>query len=65
MNPSPDAPAVTNPPSGLTYLYQQQRVRNKTLDKPQSRGRNTSRYELGRRDRYGGERVTRIYPREM
>jgi hypothetical protein len=64
MSPSPDTPAATNPPSSLTYLYQQQRIRNKTLDKTQSRGRNTSRYELGRRDRYG-ERVTRIYPREM
>ncbi|KAF2709785.1 hypothetical protein K504DRAFT_455454 [Pleomassaria siparia CBS 279.74] len=64
MSPSPDAPSLTNPPSGLTYLYQNQRIRNKTLDKPQPRGRNISRYELGRRDRYG-ERVTRIYPREI
>ncbi|PSN63169.1 hypothetical protein BS50DRAFT_105782 [Corynespora cassiicola Philippines] len=64
MSPSPDpAPDARSPPSNLTYLYQQQRPR-KTLDTPQARGRNISRYELGRRDRYG-ERVTRIYPREI
>jgi hypothetical protein len=63
MSPSPEA-EPTNAPSGLTYLYQQQRNRTKTQDNAQARGRNPSRYELGRRDRYG-ERVTRIYPREM
>ncbi|KAF1995777.1 hypothetical protein P154DRAFT_526043 [Amniculicola lignicola CBS 123094] len=61
MSPSPDTP--TSPPvSNLTYLYQQQRSRPKAPDNVQSRGRNISRHELGRGDRYG-ERVTRIYPR--
>jgi hypothetical protein len=59
MTPSPD-PAVSN----ISYLYQQQRKHTKTLENPQSRGRNISRHELGRRDRQG-QRVTRIYPREM
>ncbi|KAF2476567.1 uncharacterized protein BDR25DRAFT_277799 [Lindgomyces ingoldianus] len=65
MSPSPDPAAEpTNPPSHLTYLYQHHRSRTKGLDNLQARGRNISRYELGRRDRYG-ERVTRIYPREI
>ncbi|OCK82139.1 hypothetical protein K432DRAFT_293906 [Lepidopterella palustris CBS 459.81] len=65
MTPSPDNAADhTNPHSNFGYLYPQQRSRPKALDQLQSRGRNISRYELGRRDRYG-ERVTRIYPREL
>jgi hypothetical protein len=63
MNPSPD-PEHTAPVSNLAYLHRQQRNRVKVQDTPQARGRDKSRYELGRRDRYG-ERVTRIYPREM
>ncbi|KAF1841644.1 uncharacterized protein K460DRAFT_388531 [Cucurbitaria berberidis CBS 394.84] len=54
----------TTPVSNLTYLHKQQRSRSKVQDTPQARGRNTSRYELGRRDRRG-EKVTRIYPREI
>ncbi|ORY02476.1 hypothetical protein BCR34DRAFT_605575 [Clohesyomyces aquaticus] len=65
MSPSPDLAAdQPSPPPNPTYLYQHHRTRAKGLDNLQSRGRNTSRYELGRRDRYG-ERVTRIYPREI
>ncbi|KAH7078829.1 hypothetical protein BKA63DRAFT_591617 [Paraphoma chrysanthemicola] len=63
MSPSPD-PEYTAPVSNLAYLHRQQRNRVKVQDTPQSRGRDKSRYELGRRDRYG-ERVTRIYPREI
>lgn len=63
MSPSPDPAAEHTPPvSNLTFLHKQQRSRNKVQDTPQARGRNTSRYELGGRDKYG-ERVTRIYPR--
>ncbi|KAF2876938.1 hypothetical protein BDV95DRAFT_625048 [Massariosphaeria phaeospora] len=63
MSPSPAAAAEYPPP--VTYPSQHQHQHNrKTLDHAQPRGRNTSRYELGRRDRYG-ERVTRIYPREI
>jgi hypothetical protein len=65
MSPSSDPAAEpTQPVSNLTALYKQQHKRNKTVDNAQARGRNASRYELGRRDRHG-ERVTRIYPREM
>lgn len=63
MSPSPNT-EHTPPVSNLALLHQQQRARGKVHDSPQHRGRNTSRYELGRRDRLG-ERVTRIYPREM
>jgi hypothetical protein len=59
MSPSPD-PVVSN----LSYLHQQHRNGTKTLDNPQSRGRDIARHELGRGDREG-QRVTRIYPREM
>ncbi|KAH7126858.1 hypothetical protein B0J11DRAFT_287769 [Dendryphion nanum] len=63
MTPSPEE---ANPPSNLTYLYQQQqqRNRNRQLESAHPRGRNISRYELGRGDRQGA-RVNRIYPREM
>ena len=68
MTPSPDPAAEpTQPVSNLSTLYkqqQQQHKHNNTLDSAQARGRHISRYELGRRDRHG-ERVTRIYPREM
>ncbi|KAF2815103.1 uncharacterized protein BDZ99DRAFT_567001 [Mytilinidion resinicola] len=65
MSPSPDHAAdLTHPYSNVGYLYQQQRNRPKALEHLQSRGRHISRYELGRKDRYG-ERVTRIYPREL
>ncbi|KAF2823291.1 hypothetical protein CC86DRAFT_298891 [Ophiobolus disseminans] len=64
MSPSPD-PEHTAPVSNLAQLHQQQRKRGKVLqDTLQPRGRDTARYELGRRDRHG-ERVTRIYPREI
>lgn len=64
MSSSPDPAAEhTTPASNLTHLHKQQR-RNNVHDTPQARGRNTSRYELGRRDRYG-DKVTRIYPREV
>lgn len=64
MSPSPDA-ALSN----LSYnLYRQRNNgsngKTKTLENYQTRGRDLSRHELGRRDRYG-ERVSRIYPREM
>ncbi|PVI03347.1 hypothetical protein DM02DRAFT_255689 [Periconia macrospinosa] len=68
MTPSPDSADPAHPVSNLTYLHQQQRqhhhARNKTLDSPHPRGRNTTRHELGRRDRHG-DRVARIYPREI
>ncbi|KAF2738476.1 hypothetical protein EJ04DRAFT_429042 [Polyplosphaeria fusca] len=65
MSPSPDsAVEYANPASNPAHVYHHQRSRSKALDNAQSRGRNISRYELGRRDRYG-ERVTRIYPREI
>ncbi|KAF1958810.1 hypothetical protein CC80DRAFT_490601 [Byssothecium circinans] len=65
MSPSPDsATDPAHPVSTLTHLHHQQRARHKPLDNTQSRGRNTSRNELGRRDR-NGEKVTRIYPREI
>ncbi|KAH8726995.1 hypothetical protein GQ44DRAFT_678910 [Phaeosphaeriaceae sp. PMI808] len=63
MSPSPDSEHIA-PVSNLTYLHRQQRNRAKVQDTPQPRGRNTSRYELGRRDRHV-ERVTRIYPRDI
>ncbi|KAF2440611.1 hypothetical protein P171DRAFT_435389 [Karstenula rhodostoma CBS 690.94] len=59
MSPSPK-PEHTPPVSNLTYLYKHSR--NPTVDA--SRGRNPARHELGRGDRHG-ERVTRIYPREI
>lgn len=65
MTPSPDSAAEPpQPVSNLTALYKQHHTRNKTVDTAQARGRHISRYESGRRDNYG-ERVTRIYPREM
>ncbi|KAJ4374220.1 hypothetical protein N0V83_002961 [Neocucurbitaria cava] len=65
MSPSPDPAAENTPPvSNLTTLHKQQRKSKKVQDTPQARGRNTSRYELGRRDRHG-DKVTRIYPREI
>ncbi|CAO2657282.1 Nn.00g034080.m01.CDS01 [Neocucurbitaria sp. VM-36] len=65
MSPSPESAAEhTTPVSNLTNRHKQQRNRNKVQDTPQARGRNTSRYELGRRDRHG-DKVTRIYPREI
>jgi hypothetical protein len=63
MSSSPEN-ADTTPVSTLTSLHKQQRKGSKVQDTPQARGRNTSRYELGRRNR-AGEKVTRIYPREM
>ncbi|KAB2578018.1 hypothetical protein DBV05_g3452 [Lasiodiplodia theobromae] len=66
MPSSPDnAAALSNPQPGIGYLYQQhQRNRSRGVDTVQTRGRNISRYEFGRRDRHG-ERVTRIFPREI
>ncbi|KAF2197002.1 hypothetical protein GQ43DRAFT_227163 [Delitschia confertaspora ATCC 74209] len=64
MSPSPDSVEHTSPPPNLGYIYQQQRNRTRAVDNLHVRGRDTSKYELGRRDRYG-ERVTRIYPREI
>jgi hypothetical protein len=63
MSSSPEN-ADTTPVSTLSHLHKQQRKGNKVQDTPQARGRNTSRYELGRRNK-AGEKVTRIYPREM
>lgn len=64
MSPSPTSAAeYTKPVSNLSHLHQQQRNRLKVQDTPQQRGRKT-RHELGRENRLG-ERVTRIYPREM
>lgn len=63
MSPSPEA-EPTAPISNLTNLARQHRKRGKVQDTPQPRGRDTSKHELGRRDRLG-ERVTRIYPREV
>ncbi|KAK8226663.1 hypothetical protein HDK77DRAFT_113123 [Phyllosticta capitalensis] len=66
MPSSPEnAPVLTNPPPiSIGYLYQHQRNRSRAVDNNlQVRGRNISKYEFGRRDRYG-ERVTRIYPRQ-
>jgi hypothetical protein len=63
MSSSPDAEHPT-PVSNLTSLHRQQRVRGKVQDTPQPRGRDTTRYELGRGDRHS-QRVTRIYPRQM
>ncbi|KAJ4366590.1 hypothetical protein N0V95_000091 [Ascochyta clinopodiicola] len=66
MSPSPNSPADnTTPVSNLTHLHRQQQQRNplKVQDTPQQRGRK-SRHELGRDHRHG-ERVTRIYPREI
>jgi hypothetical protein len=66
MRPPPNSAVdTTHPVSNLTHLHQQQqRARKGTVDKTQSRGRDTSRNELGRRVG-NGERITRIYPREM
>jgi hypothetical protein len=65
MSSSPDNAADhTTPVSNLTSLHKQHRKGTKVQDTPQARGRNTSRYELGRRNRAAGK-VTRIYPREM
>ncbi|KAF2030351.1 hypothetical protein EK21DRAFT_89041 [Setomelanomma holmii] len=50
MSPSPDS-EPTAPVSNLAYLHRQQRNRVKVQDSPQLRGRDKSRYELGRRDR--------------
>jgi hypothetical protein len=63
MSPSPDA-EHTAAVSNLTQLRQQHTKRGKVQDTSKPRGRDTSRYELGRRDRRG-ERVTRIYPRDI
>jgi hypothetical protein len=52
------------PVSNLAHLHKQHRSHAKVHDTPQARGRNTSRYELGRKDRFG-DKVTRIYPRDM
>ncbi|KAI1532483.1 hypothetical protein PtrSN001A_007242 [Pyrenophora tritici-repentis] len=62
MTSSPEhVDQYTAPVSNLTYLHKQQSKSHKVHDTPQPRGRNTTRYELGRRNR-GGEKVTRIYP---
>jgi len=62
MTSSPDhVDHHTAPVSNLTYLHKQQSKGHKVHDTPQPRGRNTTRYELGRRHR-GGDKVTRIYP---
>jgi len=63
MSPSTEA-EHTAPISNLTNLARQHRKRGKVQDTPKPRGRETSKNELGRRDRHG-ERVTRIYPREL
>lgn len=64
MSPSPTSPAeYATPVSNLSHLHHQQRNRLKVQDTPQQRGRKT-RHELGRDNRHG-ERVTRIYPREI
>ena len=65
MSSSPDNAAEhTTPVSNLTSLHKQQHKGNKVQDTPKARGRNTSKNELGRSNREG-EKVTRIYPREM
>ncbi|RAR07473.1 autophagy-related protein 18g [Stemphylium lycopersici] len=66
MSSSPENAAehTTTPVSNLTYLHKQQRKGSRLQDNSHARGRNTSRYELGRRNR-AGEKVTRIYPREV
>lgn len=66
MSSSPENAAehTTTPVSNLTYLHKQQRKGSRLQDTSHARGRNTSRYELGRRNR-AGEKVTRIYPREV
>ncbi|EMD89787.1 hypothetical protein COCC4DRAFT_47035 [Bipolaris maydis ATCC 48331] len=67
MSSSPDAVADqthTKPVSNLTYLHKHQPKSGKQHDSPNARGRNPSRHELGRRNRQG-ERVTRIYPRQV
>ncbi|KAF1838767.1 hypothetical protein BDW02DRAFT_488180 [Decorospora gaudefroyi] len=63
-SPPDNAAEHTTPVSNLTYLHKQQRKGSKVQDTPHARGRNTSRYELGRRNR-AAERVTRIYPNEI
>ncbi|KAF1947326.1 hypothetical protein EJ02DRAFT_140114 [Clathrospora elynae] len=64
MNPSPDTTPDTTPVSNLTNLHKQQCKGNKVQDSPQARGRNTTRHELGRRNRVG-DKVTRIYPKQL
>jgi hypothetical protein len=67
MSSSPENAAEhthTKPVSNLTYLHKHQPKPGKQHDSPHSRGRNSSRHELGRRHR-AGERVTRIYPRQV
>lgn len=67
MSSSPDTVADqthTKPVSNLTYLHKHQPKPSKQHDSPHARGRNSSRHELGRRNRQG-ERVTRIYPRQV
>ncbi|KAF1913656.1 hypothetical protein BDU57DRAFT_456381 [Ampelomyces quisqualis] len=63
MSPAPD-PEPPTPVSTLSSLHRQQRIRGKVQDAPQPRGRDATRYELGRRDRHS-ETVTRIYPRHV
>jgi hypothetical protein len=65
MSPSPNSGAeYTTPVSNLSHLHKQQRDQLKVQDTPQQRGRKT-RHELGRDNRHGENRPTRIYPREM
>ncbi|KAL6705871.1 hypothetical protein ACN47E_006331 [Coniothyrium glycines] len=64
MSSSPNSAAEQPPPvPNLAYLHHHPRSR-KVRDTPQARGRNASRYELGRRDRLG-DKVTRIYPTQL
>ena len=69
MSSSPENAAEqthTKPVSNLTYLHKHQPKSkpSKLHDSPHARGRNSSRHELGRRNR-PGEKVTRIYPRQV
>lgn len=69
MSSSPENAAEhthTKPVSNLTYLHKHQPKSKpgKQHDTPHARGRNPSRHELGRRNR-PGDRVTRIYPRQV
>lgn len=65
MSSSPEAAVDQSAPvSNLTYLHKHQPKNSRHHDASLPRGRNSTRHELGRRNR-PGERVTRIYPRQV
>jgi hypothetical protein len=60
-----NAPLYNNPQAAnLDFLYQRQRSRLQALETVHSRPKSLQSHDLGRREGYG-EKLTRLYPREL